>query len=62
MLVLERRPDAGRNRILIGDDIVITIVNVRGNHVKVGIDAPNHVLILREEVADRKADDDGAST
>lgn len=47
MLVLTRRK--GR-RILIGHDIIITILDAKGD-VKVGIQAPKDVLVLREEVA-----------
>ena len=47
MLVLTRK--AGE-RLLIGDDIVITILDSRGEGVRVGIDAPRGVKIQREEV------------
>ncbi len=49
MLVLSRRLD---ERILIGEDIVITIVGIREDKVRVGIEAPRAVSILREELAD----------
>lgn len=53
MLVLSRK--AGE-RILIGDDIVITIVRTGLESVRVGIEAPRGVKILREEVvADLKS-------
>jgi carbon storage regulator len=48
MLVLSRKVD---ERILIGDDIVVSIVRVRGNTVRLGIEAPAHVQILRSELA-----------
>lgn len=47
MLVLSRK--AGE-QILIGDDIVVTILEVRGEGIKVGIDAPRGVRIQRQEV------------
>ncbi|WP_394769233.1 carbon storage regulator CsrA [Lacisediminihabitans sp.] len=47
MLVLTRK--AGE-RILIGDDIVITILDSRGDGIRIGIDAPRGVKIQREEV------------
>lgn len=47
MLVLTRK--AGE-RIVIGDDIVITILDVRGEGIRIGIDAPSTVKIQREEV------------
>ena len=49
MLVLGRK--AGE-RILIGDDIAISIVRIGPNSVKVGITAPKSVNIVREEIAD----------
>jgi len=47
MLVLTRRGD---ERIKIGDDITITVVQINGNTVKLGIEAPDNVNIAREEV------------
>ena len=47
MLVLTRK--AGE-RVLIGDDIVITILDSRGDGIRIGIDAPKGVKIQREEV------------
>ncbi len=47
MLVLTRKPG---ERILIGDDIVVTILDVRGDGIRVGIDAPRGVRIQREEI------------
>jgi len=47
MLVLSRKKN---EQIVIGDDIVITIVDVRGDKVRIGIDAPAHVPVHRHEV------------
>lgn len=47
MLVLTRRRDES---IIIGDDIKIIIVDVRGEQVKLGIDAPRHIPVHREEI------------
>jgi carbon storage regulator len=47
MLVLTRKTD---ERILVGSDIVITVVRVSGNRVCLGIEAPAGVRILREEL------------
>lgn len=47
MLVLSRQRDQS---IVIGDDIEITIVDVRGDKVRVGINAPRHVSVHRKEV------------
>ena len=41
--------------ILIGDDIVVEIIDVDGGHVKVVVDAPDEVLVLREELAGQDA-------
>jgi len=47
MLVLTRKPG---EKILIGDDIVITILESRGEGVRIGLDAPRGVRIHRAEV------------
>ena len=47
MLVLTRRPGES---IMIGDDIVVTVLDVRGDVVRVGIKAPRSVQVHREEV------------
>jgi carbon storage regulator len=47
MLVLTRRANQS---IRIGDDITITIVEVRGDQVRIGIDAPRHIAVHRLEV------------
>ncbi len=47
MLVLSRRV---QQSIRIGDDITITVIEVRGDQVRLGIDAPRHVAVHRTEV------------
>lgn len=47
MLVLSRQRDQS---IIIGDNIVITIVDVRGDKVKLGIEAPREIPVHRQEV------------
>lgn len=47
MLVLSRHRDES---IMIGDDIVITIVDIRGDKVRLGIDAPSAIPVHRQEV------------
>lgn len=47
MLVLTRRPGES---IVIGNDVVVTVLEVRGDQVRVGIGAPRSVQVHREEV------------
>ena len=49
MLVLSRQRD---ETIMIGDDIEITVVDVRGDKVRLGINAPSRVAVHRKEVYD----------
>lgn len=47
MLVLSRHRDES---IMIGDDVVVTIVDIRGDKVRLGIKAPQHIPVHRQEV------------
>lgn len=47
MLVLSRKQD---EKIIIGDSITLMVVSIQGDKVRLGIDAPKHVTIHREEV------------
>jgi carbon storage regulator len=47
MLVITRKLE---EKITIGNDITISILGVKGNHIKLGIDAPKHTPIYRTEV------------
>jgi carbon storage regulator len=47
MLVLSRKPG---ERILIGDNVTVTIVRIGPNNVRLGIDAPRDMNIVREEL------------
>lgn len=49
MLVLSRRKGES---IVIGDNIVVTIVDVRGDKIRIGIEAPPTVPVHREEIAE----------
>lgn len=51
MLVLSRKES---QRIRLGDSIVITIVKISGDKVRVGIDAPADILVLRDELEPRE--------
>jgi carbon storage regulator len=52
MLVLSRRE---RERIKLGDSIIVTVVRVAGDKVRLGIEAPPEVLVLRDELEPRGA-------
>jgi carbon storage regulator len=47
MLILTRKLN---EKIKIGNDITVTIVEVRGDQVKIGVEAPNDVKVFRQEV------------
>lgn len=47
MLVLSRNKG---EKIVINNDIVLTILEVSGDHVRIGIDAPSEVTVYREEI------------
>lgn len=47
MLVLSRHRDEA---IMIGDEVEITIVDIRGDKVRVGINAPSHIPVHRREI------------
>ena len=50
MLILTRR--VGES-LMIGDDVTITVLGVKGNQVRIGIDAPKDVAVHREEIFNR---------
>ncbi|MDX2467935.1 MAG: carbon storage regulator CsrA [Acidimicrobiia bacterium] len=47
MLVLTRRPGES---IVIGENIVITVIEIKGGQVRIGIDAPREIDVYREEI------------
>jgi carbon storage regulator len=49
MLMLSRKKD---QRIMIGENIVVTVVDIRGDKVRLGVEAPPEVPVHREEVFD----------
>ncbi len=51
MLVLSRRES---ERIRLGESIVLTVVRVSGDRVRIGIEAPADVVVLRDELPARK--------
>ena len=50
MLILTRRVD---ERIFIGDDITLCVLDIEVNRVRLGLEAPKEIAILREEVHQR---------
>ncbi len=51
MLILTRRPGES---IQVGEDIEISVLEIRGNQVRIGINAPAEVLVLRSELVTTK--------
>ena len=55
MLILTRRIG---ETLMIGDDVSITVIGVKGNQVRIGIDAPKEVAVHREEIFKRIKNDE----
>ena len=59
MLILTRR--VGES-LMIGDEVNVTVLGIRGNQVRIGVNAPKDVAVHREEIYDRiqqeKTEDD----
>ena len=58
MLVLSRKTDES---LLIGDDIKVTVLDIRGGQVRIGISAPSSIKIHREEIYDKITSIDSGS-
>jgi carbon storage regulator len=52
MLILTRKVNES---LIIGDDVVITVLGVKGNQVRIGVKAPRDVAVHREEIHSRIA-------
>ncbi len=50
MLILTRRVG---ETVMIGDDVTITVLGVKGNQVRLGVNAPKEVAVHREEIYER---------
>ncbi len=50
MLILTRRTGES---LVIGDDVTITILAIKGNQIRIGIDAPKHVSVHRMEIQEK---------
>ena len=50
MLILTRRINES---LVIGDEVTVTILGVKGNQVRIGVDAPRDVSVHREELAQK---------
>ena len=50
MLILTRRPN---ETLMIGTEITVTVLGVKGNQVRIGVNAPKNVSVHREEIFER---------
>jgi carbon storage regulator len=55
MLILTRRVG---ETLMIGDDVAVTVLGVKGNQVRIGVKAPKDVTVHREEIYERIRDED----
>jgi carbon storage regulator len=51
MLILTRRQGES---IIVGDNVRITVISVKGNQVRIGVEAPRSVSVQRQEIASKK--------
>lgn len=58
MLILTRRV---LESLFIGDDVTVKVLGVKGSQVRIGIDAPDNVIVLREEIKEHKKKPDSES-
>lgn len=56
MLILTRRVG---ETIMIGTEVTVTVLGVKGNQVRIGVNAPKTMVVDREEIAARRAENPG---
>mgnify|MGYP001000629324 CR=1 FL=1 len=54
MLILTRRVG---EKLVIGENVTVTVLGVKGNQIRIGIEAPRSINIVREEISDLSASD-----
>jgi carbon storage regulator len=59
MLILTRRVG---ETLIIGDDVIVTVLGIKGNQVRIGVKAPKDVSVHREEIFDRIRSERGEDT
>jgi carbon storage regulator len=58
MLIITRRPG---EKVMLGDDVVIEVIEVSGSSVRIGIDAPKSIPVYREEIWTAVRDENAAA-
>ena len=59
MLILTRRVG---ETLMIGDEVTVTVLGVKGNQIRIGVNAPKEVAVHREEIYERIKKEEAAET